>query len=369
VHRPPRGRQVGAPERVLCCLSGGVDSTVAALLLLREGHEIEGITFWFWDFPGAPAPARETKRDALDAARTAASELGIPHRVHDASERFRDTVLRDYVERYRRGNTPNPCGRCNRFLRFGLAVEIARREGFHRVATGHHVRIVPGPDGQLQLHRGADPGKDQSYFLYGLKEGDLERLTFPVGGMGKDEVFAIAREAGLHAATRRESQDLCFARGDRTEHLFPPQDLRPGPILDRDGNRLGTHRGLPRYTIGQRRGLGIASERPLYVVALDRASNAVLVGDEDDLLTDGLRAGDASFVDDRGPEDGRHIEAKLRYRGPAIGAIYAKQAGGRFALRFDEPQRAVAPGQLAVLYDGDGLLGGGTILEATSQAP
>ena len=367
MHCPTRGRQVGAPERILACLSGGVDSTVAALLLLREGHNVEGITFWFWDFSGAPASAQEMKRDALDAAQTAASELGISHRVHDAGERFRDTVLRDYVERYRRGNTPNPCGRCNRFLRFGLALEIARREGFDRVATGHHARIIPDPDGRPQLHRGADPDKDQSYFLYGLKEADLERLAFPVGRMAKDEVFALAREAGLHAAALPESQDLCFARDGRTEHLFPPEDLRPGPILDRDGNRLGTHRGLPRYTIGQRRGLGIASERPLYVVALDRDRNAVIVGEEDQLLAGGLLAGDASFVDDRGPEDGRPIEVKLRYRGPAVGATYARQDEGRFALRFDESQRAVTPGQLAVLYDGDRLLGGGTILGATSQ--
>jgi tRNA-specific 2-thiouridylase len=344
-----------------------VDSTVAALRLLRQGHEVEGITFWFWDYPGAPDPAGQRKGTALDSAQFAAEQLGIPHRTLDASDRFYERVIRDYVERYRRGETPNPCGRCNRFLRFGLALEIAARDGFDRVATGHHARIVRGADGAPELHRGADRQKDQSYFLYGLKQADLERLVFPVGAMTKQEVFAIAEEEGLHAARVPESQDLCFARAGHIDVLFPQEDLRPGPILDRKGRRLGTHRGLPRYTIGQRRGLALAAERPLYVVALDRERNAVIVGEEDALLADGLVAGDISFVDDRGPEDGRSLEVKLRYRSPAVAATYRRVPPDRFALRFQEPQRAVTPGQLAVLYHGDRLLGGGTILEATSR--
>jgi tRNA-specific 2-thiouridylase len=344
-------------------MSGGVDSTVAALLLKEEGHEVEGITFWFWSFPGAPDYAGKTKCCSLDSTSLAVQELGIPHRTIDASDRFYELVLRDYVARYRRGETPNPCGRCNRYLRFGLALQYAQEHGFDRVATGHHVRIMRDQGGRPHLYRGADPGKDQSYFLYGLTEGDLEHLIFPVGGLSKEKVFAIARERGLHAATLPESQDLCFAQKGRTDFLFDPTDRQPGPILDLAGRHLGDHEGLPLYTIGQRRGLKVTAERPLYVVAIDKGRNALIVGDEKDLYATGLTATEATYISGDPPPEGTRLEAKIRYRSPAVPATFHPLPGARFSLEFKEPQRAVTPGQIAALYDDDRLLGGGIIAE------
>jgi tRNA-specific 2-thiouridylase len=355
------------PRSALVCLSGGVDSAVAACLLREDGYDVSAVTFWFWSFLGDPV-STPTKCCSLDAASQAARELDIPHEFIDATDAFRSAVLDDFVAGYREGDTPNPCGWCNRSLRFRLALDLAARRGIDYVATGHHVRIERFADGTSGLLRGSDPSKDQTYFLYGLDQTMLARLLFPVGELTKRQVFELARKHGLSASALPESQDLCFAPHGDFSFLFDAADLAPGPILDLEGQILGRHNGLPRYTVGQRRGLGIAASKPLFVVSIDVKRNALIVGEEADLYSAGLRAGAANYLSGTAPREGERLEVKIRYRSPASSATFHPEDGHRFLLRFDEPQRAVTPGQIVALYAGERLLGGG-IIGATWREP
>ncbi|MEN6369188.1 MAG: tRNA 2-thiouridine(34) synthase MnmA [Thermotogota bacterium] len=347
-------------KSVVVCLSGGVDSAVTAHLLKQQGYEVAGLTFWLWSFSRAPQGERMSPCCSLDAAAQAARDLGIPHEVVDWSDAFERVVLAEYVEGHRRGETPNPCGRCNRSFRFEAALGYAREKGFDYVATGHHVRLRREPDGRFALYRGHDPRKDQTYFLYGLTQEKLSHLLFPVGEFDKSDVFTIARRERLSAAERPESQDLCFAVDGSTSYLFDLEDFRPGDVIDGEGRVLGRHDGLIHYTVGQRRGLGIPSNRPLFVLDLDVRRNALIVGPEEDLYASSLDADQANYLGDPPSPDAK-IEAKIRYRSPTFDATFSPRGSDAFALDFAPPQRAVTPGQLAVLYEGDRLLGGGTI--------
>jgi tRNA-uridine 2-sulfurtransferase len=348
-------------------MSGGVDSTVAAQLLIDQGYDVEGLTFWLWSYPGAPDYKTTAKCCSLDDAALAAEQIGIPHRTIDASGFFYDHVVRDYIDRYSRGETPNPCGYCNRYVRFGLALQYAREHGFDHIATGHHVRLFRDERGSFHLLCGLDPHKDQTYFLYGLQQDHLSQSLFPVGELTKKQVFAIAQRKGLHSASLPESQDLCFAIDASTDFLFPEGVIRPGPIVNTKGERLGTHNGYVHYTIGQRRNLGVASSTLLYVVEIDAQANTIVVGEEKDLYWNALSASEASYTSGQPLPDGVQIQAKIRYRSPAFPATYHPIENNSFCLNFRDPQRAVTKGQIVALYKGEELIGGGVIEGAIKE--
>lgn len=337
---------------MLVGLSGGVDSAVAAHLLREAGYEVHGLTLWLW----SPEGPLENRCCSVDTAALAARELGIPHEVVQAGEEFRALVVEPALRAYREGRTPNPCAVCNRDVRFRLLLREADRRGIPFVATGHHARVERTRVG-ARLLRGQDPAKDQSYFLYALSQAELARALFPVGERTKREVRALAARLGLTAAELPESQDLCFAP-EGIAALVP--DALPGPILDLAGHVLGKHRGLPHYTVGQRKGLGVSSPEALYVVALDPARNAVVVGPEAALYASGLVAEDLHWVAGSPPGGEFPGEVQVRYRSPAVPAAVELE-GDRALVRFAEPVRAVTPGQAAVFYRGEEVLGGGTI--------
>lgn len=340
-------------------MSGGVDSTVCAWLLREAGYDVLGLTLWLWD----PQRPRENPCCSVDTAALAARELGIPHEVVQAHDEFRRLVVEPALNGYLRGVTPNPCALCNREVRFALLLREADRRGISYVATGHHARVRQ-LDGRTRLLRGVDPAKDQSYFLYRLSQAELARALFPVGEKTKDEIKARAMALGLTAARLRESQDLCFAP-DGIAALVP--DAPPGPILNLAGQLIGTHHGLPHYTVGQRKGVGIASPEPLYVVALDPERNAIVVGPEQALYSDHLLTQDLHWIAGSPPGKEFSADVQIRYRSSASPAE-VELRGEEAWVRFAHPQRAVTPGQAAVFYRGEELLGGGTIAGSVTPA-
>jgi len=345
-----------SPTRVAVAMSGGVDSAVA---LLRSLPDAVGVTLRLWLDPEGPDSERACcSPDSVIAARETCHRLGVPHVTLDLREEFRRAVVAPFVRGYARGATPNPCIRCNGGFRFAELLAFARRAGAAKLATGHYARIVER-DGRLFLARAADPAKDQSYMLASLDPKKLARVSFPLGEQDKDATRAEAERAGLAAARRPESQEACFLAGDDYRNFLERQGVAAtgGAIVDEDGHELGRHDGFWRFTPGQRRGLGLSTPEPLYVIGNHPAANAVVVGPRESLARRTVEARGRLYTD-----VGR-VDAKLRYRSPAVGATVEATPRG-FRLRVDEPAYGVAPGQAAVLYDGDLVVGHGTITRA-----
>jgi tRNA-specific 2-thiouridylase len=348
-------------SRIAVAMSGGVDSSVAALLLQRQGHEVCGLTMTIW-------PPRDGLPKAAADAAAVARHLGIAHRVVDLHSRFLAEVLGPFAAEYASGRTPNPCVICNPRVKFGHLLAAALASGAAAMATGHYVRRDArgaGASHRYFLRRGVDAGKDQSYALYGLSQEQLRLAVFPLGGLTKGDVRAMAAEAGLPVSSKPESQDLCFSQGGYREYLRErlPEGWEPGPICDRDGNVIGQHDGIAGYTVGQRRGLGVAAGEPLYVIEICPRSRTLVVGPEADLYRAGLLVTACNWM--AVPELTAELRAtvKIRYGGPAAPGVLTPcpDRPGTVRVAFDRPQRAITPGQAAVFYCGDVVLGGGTI--------
>ncbi len=360
-------RRVEGPVAV--AMSGGVDSSVAAALLLDDGYPVIGLTMNLFGLPGGVCES-ETLRSCCGAAArrdagAVAAVLGIPFYVADFRRTFEKAVIDDFVAEYRLGRTPNPCLRCNRFVKFGPLLLRAGRLGAGVLATGHYARVERDEaSGRWLLRKGIDPDKDQSYFLYPLTQALLARVVFPVGGLRKAEVRALAEKRGLPVARKPESQEICFVPDDDYAGFLKarvPEAFRPGDIVDPEGRRIGRHAGIAHYTIGQRKGLGIAAAHPLYVVGIDAAANRVTAGPGEALFRRRLTARDLNWVALPGLTSSRPARVKIRSRHAEAAAVLHPEGEDAVTVEFERAQRAITPGQAAVFYEGDVVLGGGTI--------
>lgn len=352
-------------------MSGGVDSSVAAALLVEAGHEVIGITLRTarWVEPGDEAARFGSccsPAAAMDA-RAVARQLGVPYYLLNHEREFAQTVIADFTREYAAGRTPSPCVVCNREVKFGTLLRRALAWEAEGVATGHYARVGRDPTtGRTLLYRGRDAGKDQSYFLWPLTQEQLARAVFPLGDLTKAEVRARARTLGLVTAETPESQELCFVSGDYRTLLREraPEAFRPGPIVDEAGGQVGTHGGLGGYTIGQRRGLGIAGREPRYVLRLDAERNTVVVGSRLALDADRLVAAEVNLIACERLEGTLAVDARVRHNAPLMAAEVEARRPAEVEVRFARPQRAVTPGQSVVFYQGDLVVGGGVIARA-----
>src|SRR5712692_312682 len=348
--------------RVAVAMSGGVDSSVAAALLQAQGHDVVGVTLQQWPRDDSEEAARHggcCSLNAVEDARRVASLLDIPYYCWNLEKEFGERVIQPFHRDYLEGRTPNPCLRCNAFVRFDLMLARVLELGFDRLATGHYARIINGPDGP-ELHAAVDPAKDQSYMLYHLDRNRLARIVFPLGGMTKGEVREHAREFGLPVANKAESQEICFVpRGETARYLSARLPVHVGAVVDSSGKEIGSHRGTALYTVGQRSGFGdLAEPGPWYVLRVDAGSNEIVVGRREELAVREVALEDVTFIEGAAAEP-LPCQARLRYHAPPISAVYER---GRLSL--DEPFLGAAPGQAAVLYSGSRVLGGGIIAAA-----
>lgn len=354
----PSARQA---ERVLVAMSGGVDSAVVAALLQERGHDVVGVTLHLWDASGESQVGRCCAPEDRDDARRTCDQLGIPHYVFDERDAFLRSVVEPFVEAYHSGQTPSPCAQCNRLVKLERLVHLADRLGCGPIATGHYVRTVVGEGGHPRLLRGLDRDKDQSYFLYGLEPALLARLLTPLGEYSKDWTRQQGKRLGVPIWQKKDSQELCFIPDGNTEAFLRARGVAfvSGDFIDQDGAVVGRHRGAAAYTIGQRRGLGLGGGPPRYVLRVLSDQNRIEVGTEEALGRREACAHDARWIREA-PRAPLRASVRIRHRHEPAAAWVTPTAGG-FDVHFDEAQRAITPGQVAVVYDGDEVLGGGIL--------
>lgn len=344
--------------KVLVGMSGGVDSSVCAKLLSDKGYLVSGMTLSLCEKEGDTSIAD---------AKSVCAKMGIEHISFDLKNEFQNFVIKDFIEEYKSGNTPNPCIVCNRFIKFGAMLEKATELGFQKIATGHYARIEQDKDGRYLLKRAKDLSKDQSYVLYNLTQEQLSKVLFPLGDYTKSEIREIAIECGFVNANRPDSQDICFVPdGDYASFIEKYDDYKSeeGDYVDINGNVIGRHKGVIHYTLGQRKGLGIALGKPQFVIDKNPDTNRVVLGDEEHLFNTCVEVKNVNFIPFDKLEDEMKVTAKLRYRHNAADAVIRPLTNGNIQIVFKEPQRAASPGQSAVFYDGDTVVGGGIIINA-----
>jgi tRNA-uridine 2-sulfurtransferase len=351
--------------RVVIAMSGGVDSSTAACILKEQGYDVIGISMKLPVSADAPGKKSCCGIRGINDARSVAHQIGIPFYALNYEDEFKNKVIDYFCREYHKGRTPNPCVVCNAQLKFGSLLKKAQALGAKYIATGHYARIRKGSgSGNLLLVKGRDLKKDQSYFLYRLKQSQLKRTLFPLGDMTKERVRSLAKKFGLKVHDKPGSQEICFIPDNDYRGFIRrnsgPDKFRQGPIIDKKGNVVGRHDGIAFYTIGQRKGLG-AYTVPRYVVEIDESKNAIIIGEDDQLFTNELCAREVNWVSGRAPEKPIKVKAKIRYMHPGSEATVTPCGPGRAEVRFKDPQRAVTPGQSAVFYKGDVVLGGGTI--------
>jgi tRNA-specific 2-thiouridylase len=352
-------------RKVMVAMSGGVDSSVATVLLLKSGYEVVGATMDLVSCQMEDNPGRCCGWSAVDDARQVASQLGIPHYVLNYQERFEKQVVDYFCAEYLQGRTPNPCIACNRLIKFGDMLQQARAIGMDYLATGHYARIQYDEERQRYiLYRGLDRHKDQSYVLYTLKQEQLSHTLFPLGEYSKPQIRTMAGDLELVVAEKAESQEICFVADDDYARFVAernPGCIKPGPILNMQGELLGQHQGIAHYTIGQRRGLRLAQGYPVYVVALDPQRNAVMIGTKDEVFSHSCKVTNLNWIAIDQLEEVMEVEAQIRYTAKPVRALLSKNADGSVQVDFKEAVRALTPGQAVVFYDGDRVIGGGTI--------
>lgn len=362
-------------ETVAIAMSGGVDSSAAAALLLEQGYQVIGLTMHLWDYAGVggqpPHESNCCSLESIEDARAICHKLGIPHYVLNLKEQFHQNVIQNFIEEYLNGRTPNPCVLCNHLIKWGHLLEKARQVGADKIATGHYAKTYFDADANRYiLQRGIDSQKDQSYALWGLTQEQLSQTVFPLGGLTKEKTRKYSESLELRTAQKSESQEICFIPDDNYERFLKEQvpdlaeKIHQGEVIDENGQVLGHHRGYPFYTIGQRKGLRVAAGRRIYVNRIDPATNRVYVGPKESVLSKGLRAHHVNWISADGNFESMEVTAKIRYKDPGFPAKVFPVSESEIRVEFESLQNAVTPGQSVVFYDGDRVVGGGIITEA-----